>query len=65
MAEKVSYTEVVQVKLLADTYPLAIVVEKGLELNNVGMADDAHNLQFAVLELVSDVLSHAAVTCAV
>jgi hypothetical protein len=35
--------------LLADTYPLAIVVEEGLELDNVGMSDNAHDLEFAVL----------------
>lgn len=36
-------------RLLADTYPLAIVVEEGLELDNVGMSDNAHDLEFAVL----------------
>lgn len=36
-------------RLLADTYPLAVVVEEGLELDNVGMSDNAHNLEFAVL----------------
>jgi hypothetical protein len=35
--------------LLADTYPFAVVVEEGLELHNVGMADDAHDLEFAIL----------------
>jgi hypothetical protein len=40
-------------RLLADTYPLAVVVEEGLELNNVGMSDNAHNLEFAVLLGVS------------
>lgn len=38
---------------VADTYPLAIVVEEGLELDNVRMADNAHNLEFAVLMGVS------------
>lgn len=35
------------------TYPLAIVVEEGLELDNVGVPDDAHDLQFTVLLEVS------------
>lgn len=35
--------------MLADTYPLAVVVEEGLEFDNVGMTDNAHNLEFAVL----------------
>jgi hypothetical protein len=35
--------------LLADTYPLAIVVEEGLELDNIRVPDNAHNLQFTVL----------------
>jgi hypothetical protein len=36
-----------------DTYPLAIVVEKGLEFDNVRVPDDAHDLQFTVLLRVS------------
>jgi hypothetical protein len=39
--------------VLADTYPLAIVVEEGLEFDDVGMPNDAHNLQFTVLPRVS------------
>lgn len=31
------------------TYPLAIRVVKRLELYNIGVSDDAHNLQFTVL----------------
>jgi hypothetical protein len=46
-------TQVTQMRMLADTYPFAIVVEEGLELNNVWMPDDAHDLQFAVLLRVS------------
>jgi len=34
---------------IADTYPLAVVVEEGLELHDVGVPDDAHDLQFSVL----------------
>jgi hypothetical protein len=41
------------VRVLADTYPLAIVVEEGLEFDDVWMSDDAHNLQFTVLPRVS------------
>lgn len=37
-------------RVVADTYPLAIVVEKGLELDNVGVADNAHDLEFTVLD---------------
>ena len=36
-----------------DTYTLAIVVEEGLELDNVRVPDDAHDLEFAVLLHVS------------
>jgi hypothetical protein len=43
-----------QWRLLADTYPLAIVVEEGLELHNVWVSDDAHDLQLTVLLRVSD-----------
>jgi hypothetical protein len=32
-----------------ETYPLAIVIEKGLELNDVGVSHDAHDLKFTVL----------------
>jgi hypothetical protein len=32
-----------------DTYTLAIVVEEGLELYNVGMSDDSHDLELSVL----------------
>ena len=32
-----------------DTYTLAVVVEEGLELDDVGVAHDAHDLQLAVL----------------
>jgi hypothetical protein len=46
-------TRVTQMRMLADTYPLAIVVEEGLELDNVWMSDDTHDLQFAVLLRVS------------
>jgi hypothetical protein len=38
-----------QTRLPADTYPLAVVVEESLELDNVGMSDNAHDLEFAVL----------------
>lgn len=37
----------------AGTYPLAIVVEEGLELDNVGVPDNAHDLQLTVLVIVS------------
>jgi hypothetical protein len=40
-------------RILVDTYPLAIVIEEGLELDNIGMPDDAHDLQFTVLLRVS------------
>ena len=36
-----------------ETYTLAIVVEEGLELDDVGMPDNAHDLQLAVLVTVS------------
>jgi hypothetical protein len=39
--------------LLADTYPLAVVVEKGLEFDDVWMPDNAHDLQVTVLVRVS------------
>ena len=42
-------TRQTQTRLSADTYPLAIVVEEGLELDNVGMSDNAHDLEFTVL----------------
>jgi hypothetical protein len=49
----------------ADTYPLAIVVKESFELNNVGMSDDAHDLQFTVLVQVSkDAFCVCGVTCA-
>lgn len=38
---------------LRGTYTIAIVVEESLELDNVGMAHDAHDLEFAVLARVS------------
>jgi hypothetical protein len=31
------------------TYTFAIIVEEGLEFDDIGMSDDAHNLQLAVL----------------
>jgi hypothetical protein len=52
VAEKVSRTNYTWAHAV-DTYPLAIVVEEGLELDDVGMPDDAHNLQFTVLLRVS------------
>lgn len=33
----------------AATYTLAIVVKEGLQLNDVGVSDNAHDLQFSVL----------------
>lgn len=36
-------------RVLADTYPLAVVVEEGLEFDDVGMSDNAHDLQLTVL----------------
>lgn len=35
------------------SYPLAIVVEEGLEFDYVGVPDDAHDLQLTVLVVVS------------
>lgn len=35
------------------TYPLAVAIVKGLELHNVGMSDDAHNLEFSILPRVN------------
>jgi hypothetical protein len=32
-----------------ETHPLAIVVEEGLELHDVGVSDNAHDLKFTVL----------------
>jgi hypothetical protein len=46
-------------RVFVDTYPLAIVVEEGLELDNVWMANDAHNLQFTVLWQVSSWWRHS------
>jgi hypothetical protein len=42
-------TRCVQTRLSADTYPLAVVVEESFELHNVGVSDNAHDLEFAVL----------------
>lgn len=52
MAENVSGTTQAE-GAAGDTYALAIVVEEGLELDNVGVADNAHDLEFAVLIVVS------------
>ena len=52
MARTVSYTNA-QARLPADTYPLAIIVEEGLELDDVWVPDDAHDLQFTVLRQIS------------
>jgi hypothetical protein len=52
VADTVSYTTA-QTRLPADTYPLAVVVEEGLELDNVGVSDNAHDLEFTVLLGVS------------
>lgn len=45
-----------QGRVPADTYPLAVIVEEGFELNDVGMANDAHDLQFAVLRQLATTL---------
>ena len=37
------------------TYALAVGIVKRLELHNVGVSDDAHDLQLAVLRRVSRV----------
>lgn len=51
MAGTISYTRQDRGALFwpADTYPLAVVVEEGLELDNVGVPDNAHDLEFTVL----------------
>lgn len=38
-------------------YPLAIRVVKGLQLHDVGMSDNTHNLQLPILVMVSYVFS--------
>jgi hypothetical protein len=51
--------------LLVDTYPLAVVVKEGFEFDNVGVPDDAHNLQLTVLLRVSEcAIGIAGVSCA-
>jgi hypothetical protein len=35
------------------TYPVTVAVVEGLELNNVGMPDDSHDLEFSILQRVS------------
>lgn len=39
------------------TYPFAIRIVKGLQLNNVGMSDNTHDLQLSILVIVSYVIS--------
>jgi hypothetical protein len=36
------------------TYPLAIGIVKGLELNDIGVTNNAHDLQFTILIEVSE-----------
>lgn len=35
-----------------NTYPLSVGVVEGFELDNVGVSDDTHDLQLAVLQTV-------------
>lgn len=39
-------------------YPLAIAVVEGLQLDNVGVSDDAHDLQFSILRLSAKSETH-------
>ena len=48
-------TRSAQIYRALDTYPLTIVVEESLELHDVGMPDNAHDLEFSILQEVSTV----------
>jgi len=54
VAETISYGKGKEGPVDGDTYPLAVVVEEGLELDDVWVPDYAHDLQFAILHGVSD-----------